>query len=198
MAFMLSQQNNHYFQMSSNGTDSLLTFIIAFLMSKELKRSSVIGSVAFKCGAFTQLTFWRIVMFIKWHILLWIFIEVFLRRKRLGCGKNVCYHCYLSGAFGGIGNLAQYHFVGVCVCVFMCVCLCWGCFLTLIDVSLAVQLLQRSISVIHFLSFILQRNGRSLTDKSKEKRVGVKKYHSRTNIMLNWEGHGHKASGLSS
>lgn len=64
--------------------------------------------------------------------------------------------------------------------------------------SLAVQVLQRSISVIHFLSYILQRNGRSLKDKSKEKHVGVKKYHSRTNIMLNWEGHGQKASGFSS
>ena len=50
-----------------------------------------------------------------------IFIEVFLRRKRLGCRKNVCYHCYLSGAFGGVGNLAQYHFVGVFACGCVCV-----------------------------------------------------------------------------
>lgn len=49
--------------------------------------------------------------------LLWIFIEVFLGRKRLGCRRNVCYHCYLSGAFGGVGNLTQYHFVAVCACV---------------------------------------------------------------------------------
>lgn len=54
--------------------------------------------------------------------LLWIFIEVFLQRARLGCRKNVCYHCYLSGAFGGVGNLAQYHFVNVCACTLVCVC----------------------------------------------------------------------------
>lgn len=71
--------------------------------------------------------------------LLWIFIEVFPGRKRFGCVKNVCYHCYLSGAFGGVGSLAQYHFCGY-MC--MCVCFCWGCFLTLIDMSLAVQVHQ--------------------------------------------------------
>ena len=127
MAFMLSQQNNHYFQMSSNGTDSLLTFIIAFLMSKEFKRSSVIGSVAFKCGAFTQLTFWRIVMFIKWHILLWIFIEVFLRRKRLGCGKMfviTVISVVLLEELATLLSITLLVCVFVCVCVCVCVCLC--------------------------------------------------------------------------
>lgn len=57
MAFMHSHQNSHYFQMHSNWTDCVSPFIIAALESKELKRSSVIGSLAFQCGTFTQLTF---------------------------------------------------------------------------------------------------------------------------------------------
>lgn len=67
--------------------DSLFTFIIAFLLSKELKRSSVIGSLAFQCCIFTQLTFWRIVMFIKWHICSKFSLKCSSGEKDLAAGR---------------------------------------------------------------------------------------------------------------
>lgn len=87
MAFMHSQQNNHYFQMHSNWMDCVFPFIIAFLMSKELKRCSVIGSLAFQCSTFTQLTFWGIVIFIKRHICSKFPLKCFSGEKDLATGR---------------------------------------------------------------------------------------------------------------
>lgn len=63
-------------------------------------------------------------------------LKCFSGERRLGYRKNVCYRRYLSGAFGGVGNFVQYHFVCVCVNA-------EDVFLPLIDVSLAEQVLQR-------------------------------------------------------
>lgn len=75
-----------------------------------------------------------------WHICSEFSLKCFSGEKRLGYRKNVCYRRYLSGAFGGVGNFVQYHFVSVCVRV--CVN-AEDVFLALIDVSLAEQVLQR-------------------------------------------------------
>lgn len=146
---------------------SLLPFIISFLMSKELKRSSVIGSPAFQRSTFTLLTFWRIVMFIKWHICSEFSLKCSSGEKDLAAGRMFVI-AVISVVL--LEELATLLSITLCVCVYMCVWLHWGCFLTLIDVSLAVRVLQRSISVIHFLLCVLQRNAKTLEDKSEEKK----------------------------
>lgn len=71
-----------------------------------------------------------------WHICSEFSLKCFSGEKRLGYRKNVCYRRYLNGAFGGVGNFVQYHFVCVCVSALRMF------FLALIDVSLAEQVLQ--------------------------------------------------------
>lgn len=151
MTSLPSRRNYHNFQMFFEGMDSLFTFIILILGSTELKSfpRNWVSSFPVQLSHPADLLTYCYVH--KVAHLLWIFIEVFLGRKRLGCRKNVCYHCYLSGAFGGVGNLARYHCVCACVCLYACACVSWGCFLILIIVSLAAQVHQPSISVIHFL-----------------------------------------------
>lgn len=119
MTLMHSQQNNHYFQMHSNGMASLFTFIIAFLMSKELKRSSVIGSLAFKCSAFTQLTFWRIVMFIKWHICSEFSLKCSSGEKDLAAGRMFVITVISVVLLEELATLLS---ITLWVCVHVCVC----------------------------------------------------------------------------
>ena len=111
---------------------------------------------------------------------------MFLGRKRLGCRNNVCYHCYLSGAFGGVGNLAQYHFVCLCKCV---------CVSVLRMFSRSYQRVLGGASAPAFyycnsFSFMcLVKKCKELKEiKSEEKR----KTTLETNIMLNREGCGQK------
>lgn len=117
--------------------------------------------------------------------LLWIFIEVFLRRKKiLGCWKNV-YHCYLSGTFW---RSCQPCLVSLWGCIYarvhVCACVHWGCFYTLIDVSLAVLVHQPSISVICFLLWFLKEMKRlgeiklrkSVTALREPREITINKY----------------------
>lgn len=146
--------------------DSLFTFIIAFLMSKELKRSSVIGSLAFQCSIFTQLTYWRIVMFLKWHICSEFSLKCSSGEKDLAAGTMFVITVISVVLLEELATLLR-------ITLWVCVCVCWGCFLTLIDVSLAVQVHQPYISIIHFLLCILQRIAKHLGYKREEKRTSL-------------------------
>lgn len=120
---------DHYFQMHSNWMQSF--FLSSFHLSREknLKRFYVIGSLAFQCIACTQVNFWSIVIFIKRRVYSKFSLKCSFGWGRLGFGKYAFYHCYLSGAFGGIGNQIQYHSARACVCVCMCFVSCYQCVL---------------------------------------------------------------------
>lgn len=96
--------------MHSNGVNSLITFYIAFLMSKELKRSSLIGSHPTDCLTYCYVH--------NVAHLLRIFIEVFLLRKKTWLQKT----CLSLLSLWCFWRSWQLYSVSLCVC--MCVCVC--------------------------------------------------------------------------
>lgn len=119
MTFTHSHQNSHYFQMSLYWTDCVFPFITAFLMSKQLKRSYVIGSLAFQCGTSTKLTFGVIVICIMWHICSKFSLKCFSGEKDLAKGRMFVI-TVISVVL--LEELATLFSITLWVCVLVCVC----------------------------------------------------------------------------
>lgn len=116
--------NNHNSLDVFKWMDSHFSFIALLLRRKELKSYSVIGSPAFRCNTFTQLTYWRIVMLIKWHICSEFSLKCFSGEKDLAAGRMFVITVISVVLLEELAASLSITSVRVCACVCMCVRVC--------------------------------------------------------------------------
>lgn len=178
--------------------DSLFTFIISFLGGKELKSLSVIGSLTFQCSAFTQLTYWRIVMIIKWHICSEFSLKCSSGERDLAAGRMFVI-TVISVVL--LEKLATLFSITLWLCARVCV---YVCVLRMFSHSYRCVLGCASAPAFYqcnSLSFkyLVKKMPRVWEIKSEEKSKSVGgqwKITLKTNTMVNRQGCGQKAGGL--
>lgn len=118
-SFARSRRRNHTSEMSSFWTDCVFSSTGAFLMSKELRRSYVIGSLSFPARHIYQADCWSYCYTHNVAHLLRILIEVFLGREETWLQEECLLSPLSQRCFWRSWQLCS---VSLCGCVRVCVC----------------------------------------------------------------------------